>query len=175
MLRVRGSHPTGTGTRTLAVAVAVGLSAGGWTWAADRVPPCERLQARLRVANSDLPKGGQPDFTLTLRNVTESAVRLLDTRGGRRRDLGDSYYKLVVRTLKGREPNILTAISDPGPISDEDWFVLGAGQEVIVPVTTPLALDTLQKGGYRAHVVITLDPYVSGSRCRSDYAEFRVR
>jgi hypothetical protein len=66
-------------------------------------------------------------------------------------------------------------ISDPGPIADEDFVTLAPGEGVQVPVTTPLGLESLEGGAYKAHVVVWVDPYELGSRCRTEDVPFRVR
>src|SRR5688500_7369818 len=88
------------------------------------VPPCEAFQARLVPSNRSLSRGRKPDFHPSLRNTSTLEVKLVDTRDGRRPDLGDTYYQLVVLTAAGGEPDLPRDISDPGPLTEDDWFVL---------------------------------------------------
>ena len=100
---------------------------------------------------------------------------MLDVRAGRRADLADNYYELVVeqnnRTLK----NLIRPISDPGPIDTTDYFVLAPAGAVEIPLSTSTDLTTLPMGRYAAHVRITFDP-LSASRpsCQSARTSFNV-
>jgi hypothetical protein len=157
----------------------LGLAAIGLTFVTSAtteiVPSCRGFEALLRVATGDVRSGSHPEFTLSVRNTSLSPLRLLDIRGGRRRDLGDTYYSLVIRTRDGKEPKTRRVISDPGAIADEDFVTIAPGEGMQVTVTTSLVLESLQRGAYRAHVVVWVDPYNLASRCRTDDVEFRVR
>ena len=142
---------------------------------AETVPSCHGFETLLRVATREVRRGSRPEFSLSVRNTSVTTLRLLDTRGHRRRDLGDTYYSLVVRTRDGKEPDIMRAISDPGPIADEDFVTIAPGERMHISVATPLALETLERGAYKAHVVVWVDPYDLRSRCRSDDVAFRVQ
>lgn len=159
----------------IAAAVLVGSLTALSPALGDSVPACQAFEAKLRVEARHVLKGHRPAFTLTLRNTAPIPLRLLDTRGGRRRDLADTYYKLVIRTKRGVEPDIPRVISDPGPISDEDYFALHTGEAAQIGITSPLTLEALRTGQYVAHVVIWVDPLQLGSRCRSSYADFVVQ
>jgi hypothetical protein len=139
------------------------------------VPPCRDFEARLLVGAREARRGSRPDFTLSIRNTSGASLRLLDTRRGRRSDLGNAYYRLVVLTRGGGEAGITSVISDPGPIEEGDFFVMAPGDSTDIGITTPLALETLRPGGYDAHVVVMVDPYRVDSRCRSEPVAFRVR
>lgn len=158
------------------VALAVGVGLTFATLAAvETVPSCDRFEALFRVSKREVRRGTRPEFSLSVRNTSLTALRLLDTRGGRRRDLGDTYYSLVIRTRDSKEPDIPRAISDPGPIADEDFVTIAPGEGIDITVATPLALESLERGSYKAHVVVWVDPYSLGSRCRSDEVAFHVR
>jgi hypothetical protein len=138
-----------------------------------RIPSCEAFQARLINTSPQTEKGRRPEFTLLVRNTGRRDITFLDTRGGRRGDLSDSYYELVVLTAAGELPHVPRAISDPGPISKDDSFVLAPGASSELPVTSPLGLERLPVGKYRAHVVVTT-PSDGWARCTSRSAEFSV-
>jgi hypothetical protein len=139
------------------------------------VPPCDRIDVRLSVVQKVVKKGREPEFKLSVRNASEAAVQMLDTRQGRRRDLGDNYYVLVVRTRNEQDPEIPIIISDPGPMADTDFFTLLPSQQADLPVTTPLVLDRLKGGMYRAYIVVNSEAYSGGPSCASNSVQFRVR
>ncbi len=136
---------------------------------------CSAFEARLQVAAAAVKKGEVPQFTLLLRNKSQEPLRFVDTRQGRRRDLGNTYYQLVIRTQKGNEPDLSRAISDPGPVSASDYGSLEPGGSIEIGITTPMLLEELRRGSYRAHIVVWLDPYREESRCRSTATDFRVQ
>lgn len=140
-------------------------------------PACLGIEAALRVSPREVKAGGEPAFTLVLRNRSEKPVRLLDVRAGRRADLAQNYYELVLeqngRTLK----NLTRVISDPGPIDTADYFLLAPAAVVEIPLSTSADLSTLRIGRYAAHVRITLDHPLSASElsCQSARTSFGVR
>ncbi len=158
----------------LAAAALVGWLTAAGLASGDSVPACQAFEAKLRVEANRVSKGRRPGFTLALRNTGSTPLRLLDTRARRRADLADTYYGLVIRTKRGDTPDLPRVISDPGPISDEDYFVLQPGGTAQMPVSSPLALEALRTGLYVAHVVVWVDPLQLGSRCRSSFADFEV-
>lgn len=156
----------------VAAAISLTFMTSAWT---EPVPSCRGFEALLSVATSGVRRGSRPEFSLSVRNTSLTALRLLDTRRGRRRDLGDTYYSLVIRTRDGKEPEIPRVISDPGPIADEDFVTIAPGERIHITVATPLVLESLERGAYRAHVVVWVDPYDLRSRCRTEEVAFRVR
>ncbi len=120
--------------------------------------------------------GEKPQFAFTLRNVGGNPVRVLDVRKGRRPDLQDSYFELVVLN-GGRLIEIPVAISDPGPLSGSDFFELHPGQEATIErLSYTRELTTLPPGDYEAAVLVWRDPMQpSATRCRSKGARFKVQ
>ncbi len=141
----------------------------------DLIPECRAFEAKVGDQVKVIPQGQRPHFTLTVRNTGHSALRLLDTRHGRRTDLADTYFRLIVNTERGVVPDIPEVISDPGPIADDDYFALDRNETAQIPITSPLALEALSGGAYVAHVVIWVDPFRLASRCRSSYVDFLVQ
>ena len=139
------------------------------------IAPCVGFEANLRVEKAVVQKGGAPTFKLAVKNTSDKPLRILDTRGGRRGDLNDNYYRLQVETERGTRPDLMTAISDPGPVSKADFAFIRSGETAEITVTTPFALEELPKGKYRAHVEVQMDPYRNESQCRSTSASFRVQ
>ena len=137
--------------------------------------PCSRFETRLVVAPRVLKSGASPRFVLELTNKGRQGVRLIDVRHGRRTDLSDTYYRLVVRRADGATLDGLWQISDPGPISDADFFILEPAAKVSFAVRSLMSLDTLAAGKYVAYVSVFQDPLSVGSICRSDETEFQVQ
>jgi len=143
--------------------------------AAESPKPCTILESKVEVEPGVARKGTVPEFVLELTNRGQEGVRLLDVRKGRRRDLAYTYYELVVRHESGAAIEAPRMIGDPGPISEEDFFVLAPGSTISLPVRSLRKLEELSPGSYLAHVSLWMDPYSAGSRCRSEEARFRVR
>jgi hypothetical protein len=119
--------------------------------------------------------GSEPEFTLVLRNRSGKAVRLLDVRAGRRADLADTYYDLVLEYNGRKLENLTRPISDPGPIDAADYFVLSPATVAEIPIGASTDLTTLRIGEYAAHVRITLDPLSAPvPSCQSARTPFRV-
>jgi len=136
---------------------------------------CSVTDARLQVASSVVKKGQVPQFSLLLRNTSERRLRFVDPRSGGRRDLVHALYRLVVEDKKGKEPNVSQAISDPGPVRSSDYGYLEPAASVEIQITTPLSLDELRKGMYKAYVILWPDPSQEGPPCRSTTVDFRVQ
>jgi hypothetical protein len=159
---------------TLAVALVTRMATA--PLAHQQTPTCLGIETALRVSPTAVKAGSAAAFTLVLRNRSKKPVRLLDIRAGRRADLAQNYYELVLeqkgRPLKNR-PRI---IADPGPIDTTDYFVLAPADAVEIPLSTSADLSTLRVGRYAAHVRITLDPLsASASSCQSPRTSFSVR
>ena len=84
--------------------------------AADRL----ELKPRTQTVN----EGERPRLIVRVINDTGAAERFIDVRNNRRRDLRDNYYRVEVLGKGGRRVDVPIAISDPGPISDQDYFVV---------------------------------------------------
>jgi hypothetical protein len=122
-----------------------------------------------------LKRGFLPQFVLELANPGPEGIRLLDVRRGRRQDLADTYYSLVVRRAKGPLIDGPRPISDPGPISEADFFVLEPKTPASLPLRSFFHLGALGPGSYIAYVGIWQDPYALDSVCRSSEVEFRIQ
>ena len=136
--------------------------------------PCQGFEAVLSTTSTSVARGKSPQFHLRLRNTSEVALRFIDTRAGRRPDLGNNYYDLVLQTRAGQDVMLPTAISDPGPVSERDYFPIEPGGSSEIGITTPMNTDELKRGSYRAYVVLR-DPYGRRQECRSTVQEFRVQ
>lgn len=119
--------------------------------------------------------GAKPRFSARVRNGTGRAVRLLDIREGRRPDLQESYFELVV-TRDGEVVDVPIVISDPGPIDDTDVFELTPGRELEVrDVKYTRDLSELPVGEYEAFVLFWRDtPTMGATRCRSASTRFVI-
>ena len=141
---------------------------------AGTLKPCVGFESRLRVVPSVVASGETPRFVLELANPGRDGVRLLDVRDGRRTDLADTYYRLVVSHPDGAPVRGARQISDPGPISVSDFFVLQPGARISVTLRSLVSLPGLGPGAYQAYAAIWTDPYSAASICRSGGARFRV-
>jgi hypothetical protein len=143
---------------------------------AHRLPPdCQGIETILRVSSPAVKAGSEPVFTLVLRNRSGKAVRLLDVRAGRRGDLAETYYELVLESNGRRVENLTRPISDPGPIDAADYFVLSPATVAVIPIGASTDLTTLRIGQYAAHVRITLDPLSTPvPSCQSARTSFKV-
>jgi hypothetical protein len=112
------------------------------------------LSLALKAVAESIPVGTVPVFQLTIKNVGEASERILKPRG----DLQDTYYDLEV--MKDGQPLMLPrAISDPGPLSDEDYITLEAGRTVIFRFTWfALAVHNLPPGDYEARIRFFQEP-----------------
>src|SRR5687767_8429704 len=116
---------------------------------------CRGFAATLRVMPTTFQRGTQPRFAVVLKNLSEKPVRLLDVRDGRRPDLAQSYYEIIIEQNQRAVKDLPRAISDPGPVEAADFFALSPGAIVEAPLTTPLDLSALPGGRYSAHARIT--------------------
>ena len=142
---------------------------------AETLKPCTQIESRVLVTPSVAKSGTSPRFALELANKGRDPVRLIDVRKGRRTDLADAYYELVVCRSDGAPIDGPRQISDPGPISETDFFLLAPGAKVSLPLRSLVNLDTLSPGTYVAYVSVWMDPYSVDSRCRSNEAKFRIQ
>ena len=132
------------------------------------------ISLQLEAIERSVKAGVVPKFQLTLRNEGKAAVKVLDICDNRRVDLQDTYYDLEIR--RGKElVKLPRAISDPGPISDDDFTSLGAGAKLSFKLTRfALALEELPPGKYKARVQFWKDPFQTSKTCcyYSSEAEF---
>jgi hypothetical protein len=136
---------------------------------------CRGVEATLRVMPSTFRRGTKPKFAVVLRNVSETPVRVLDVRDGRRPDLAHSYYEIMFEQNEQALKDLPRAISDPGPVEAADFFVLSPGATVEAPLTTPADLSALPGGSYSARVRITRDPFSERiPKCLSARTSFTV-
>ena len=76
------------------------------------------LKVELAVSPEAVAVGQIPEFTIKITNQTEMPVKVLDVRD--RPDLQHSYSDVEIVPLDN-EVEVLLAISDPGPIGEEDF------------------------------------------------------
>lgn len=138
-------------------------------------PQCRAIDAALSVSPATVTVGTPPTFTIVLKNVSDTSVRLLDLRDSRRTDLTQTYYELVFEQNGRALTNLRRVISDPGPIDPSNFFLLPAGGSVKVALTTPVNLRSLPEGRYSVHARITLNPLNAPiPPCRSTRVSFTV-
>ncbi len=138
-------------------------------------PQCRAIDAALSVSPATVTVGTPPTFTIVLKNVSDTSVRLLDLRDGRRTDLTQTYYELVFEQNRRALTNLRRVFSDPGPIDASNFFMLPAGGSVKTGLTTPVDLRSLPEGRYSAHIRITLNPLTAPvPPCRSGRVSFTV-
>lgn len=126
----------------------------------------------LQAINKQIPVGTRPKFRLTLKNVSQHTRRALNVAA--RPDLQHSYYELVV-TQNGKRVELPVAISDPGPISDDDYIKISPGaRKVFILSSFPLMLEKLQPGDYKAYVLFQQNPYNHATLYKSQEAMFSV-
>jgi hypothetical protein len=134
---------------------------------------CVGLEAILRVEVPKIKVGAEPQFVLSLRNTGKESLRILDVRGGRRSDLQDTYFEVLVQR-QGQRVSLPRPICDPGPISEEDFFQLLPGVKEDIRLSEPcLDLTALKPGAYEAHVSLWPDAELK-TRCDSSEARFEV-
>ena len=131
------------------------------------------LALSLIPVESAIHTGSAPHFHLTLTNVSDHVMRVLDAE--RRVDLQHTYYELIV-TKDGKPVHVPTAISDPGPVSDKDWVEIPpGGTKVFLLSDFPERFETLPPGTYEAYVDFWRDPYQSHDTAyKSPMAKFTV-
>jgi hypothetical protein len=116
------------------------------------------ISLSLEPAESTIKKGVPPRFQLTLRNEGRQDERVIDLSNGRRRDLQHTYYDLEV-TQEGKPVNLPRAISDPGPVMDDDYLLLKPGAMVTFELSRfPFELEWLPRGRYQARVRFWQNP-----------------
>lgn len=142
----------------------------------DKEPPNRTIKLFFETADKIVKKGTVPKFKLTINNEGKAPEQVIDLSGGRRPDLQDTYYELEV-TQDGKMVDLSRAISDPGPIGENDYRKVGAGEKVTFDLTRfATAIEKLPTGRYQARIRFWQDPLQSAkSAFFSPYAEFSVK
>lgn len=139
------------------------------------VDPCASVEANLRVSPTTFRCGARPTLTVVVRNASPHPIRLLDIRNGRRPDLADNYYEVVLEQNQRVLKNVPHAISDPGPIAAADFFVVAPDGSFRARLSSSLDVSALSVGRYSAHVRITFDPLNARMlKCSSRGTSFTV-
>ena len=142
----------------------------------DMDPPERPLRLSLEVVAETVKVGEVPKFKLTIRNEGDRPERIIDLSAGRRADLQDTYYDLELRRDGRILVDIPRMISDPGPVRENDFFVLMPHETVTFELTRfAVGLQFLTTGKYQAQVRFWQDPYQSWeSAFFSPPAEFTI-
>lgn len=163
--------------RFLFVSIVAGLPS---VLAAQVVSPAmvERCQATEVTVATSTPKirvGTRPQFSVVVTNKGSGSIRVLDVRDGRRNDLQDVYFELVI-VKDGRVVDLPTVISDPGPISNADYVVLNPGERLDVRrLSYKRVAERLSEGEYAAFILFWRNPEEAHtSRCRSSEVRFVI-
>ena len=129
------------------------------------------LSLKLEVVHKAVRAGTEPRLRLTIENLSKADEKVLKPRG----DLQDTYYRLVV-SKDGKQLSLGAAISDPGPISEDDFLTLKPGKKVTFEFSRyAVAVHTLPAGQYQAQIRFWQDPYKSHtSAVLSPAATFKV-
>jgi hypothetical protein len=115
------------------------------------------LALSLESVKEVIPAGTVPGLRLTIENVGKGDEKVLKPRG----DLQDTYYDLIV-TKDGKALRLSRAISDPGPISEDDFLTLKPGKKVTFDLSRyAVAVHDLPAGKYQAQIRFWQDPYSS--------------
>jgi hypothetical protein len=88
---------------------------------AENGPMARYCDLSIRVLNNVVPLGSQPTFVIRIVNRSEAIVKVADLE--KRKDLADSLLDIRVKDAAGDIP-FRIAISDPGPIMEEDYVVI---------------------------------------------------
>ena len=119
--------------------------------------PKPTLSLTLETAKESIRAGTEPVLRLTIENVGKVDEKILRPRG----DLQDTYYDLVI-TKEGKPLKLGRAISDPGPIPDEDFLTLKPGKKITFEFSRyAVAVHDLAPGKYQAQIRFWQNPYQS--------------
>ena len=131
------------------------------------VQPCRVAEVTVATSTPTVRVGTRPEFSVVVANKSHRSMRVLDVRNGRRKDLQDAYFALLI--LEGRQlVELSSVISDLGPISDTDYAVLNPGERIEVrPLSYTRSAERLPPGKYSAVVLFWQNPETPASRCRS--------
>lgn len=131
------------------------------------------LLVMLSVNKQELQVGEKPEFSVKIKNQTGKSVKVLDV--GERDDLRDAYSEIVIKPISNSS-ELWYMISDPGPITNEDFVILNEGESLNFE-TSDLQVDTgrLEPGVYNAYVVYTPDPNTAwDNKYKSNRVTFEV-
>jgi hypothetical protein len=139
------------------------------------VQTCEAADVTVATSTPMIRAGTRPEFSVIVANKSDRAMRVLDVRNGRRNDLQDTYFELLV-VESGRVVDLPVVISDPGPVADIDYADLKPGERIEVrPLSYKRATERLLPGKYAAFILFWQNPEnPHTSRCRSSEARFEV-
>ena len=122
----------------------------------EKEPAKRPIRLSLEVINKTIRPGETPKFKLTLHNEGKDPERIIDV--GSRPDLQDTYYDLQV-TQGDKVVSVVRAISDPGPIAEEDFLELKPGEKVTFQLTRfAAALESLLPSKYEARILFWQNP-----------------
>lgn len=115
-----------------------------------------RINLSLKINKSMLRYGEEPRFTIKIKNVSSEILLVLNIKN--RPDLQDNYSKLVITSF-GRPVKMSETVSDPGPISMNDYVAIAPGKsfEIILGSLT-FQISKLKPGKYSAHIEYLIDP-----------------
>jgi hypothetical protein len=137
------------------------------------VERCQATEVTVATPTPRIRAGTRPQFSVIVTNKSSRSIRVLDVRDGRRNDLQDVYFELVI-VQDGRVVDLPTVISDPGPISNADYLVLNPGERLDVRrLSYKRVAERLAAGEYAAFVLFWRNPEEAHtSRCRSSEVRF---
>lgn len=129
------------------------------------------LSLTLRCVNDVLTAGNAPVLRITVENTGKADEKVLKPRG----DLQDTYYDLVI--IKDSKPlDLLRSISDPGPLTDNDFTTLKPGQTATFEFTRyAVAVGGLPPGKYEARIRFWRPGEPSANAILSPSAAFTVK
>ena len=138
------------------------------------IQACRAAEVAVATSTPVVRAGTRPEFSVVVANKSDASIRVLDVRNGRRNDLQDAYFELVI--VEGRRVvDLPSVISDPGPISDADYTVLKPGERIRVrSLSYTRSAERLSPGKYSAFILFWQNPETGTSRCRSSEARFVV-
>jgi hypothetical protein len=138
-------------------------------------PACRPVEVTLGTSTPKVKVGNRPEFYVSIANKDTRPVRVLNTGDGRRTDLQDAYFELFV-LREGKIVDVPMLISDPGPISSNDYVTLGPGERLEVrPLSYKRVIEKLPPGVYSAFILFWRDPELAHTtRCRSSELRFVV-
>lgn len=137
--------------------------------------PERPIKLSFEAVKKTVKRGAVPKFKLTIHNEGKSREQVPDI--SRRPDLQDTYYDLEV-TQGGKAVQVARAISDPGPLGDEDFRVLKMGEKVTFELSRfALSLEKLPPGKYQARIRFWQYPKTRAAKDAffSPFAEFTVQ
>jgi hypothetical protein len=157
---------------SMLLTIALTLGAGTVHPQDEKKSPDRPLVVELKATKDSYPAGTVPTFRLTIRNRGKVAEKVLKLRG----DLQDTYFDLEV-FRNGKSVSLVRAISDPGPISDDDFMKLQPGEALTYDLTRfAVDLTRLPVGSYSAVVRYhrrPTEPFENAER--SSEAKFEIK